>query len=148
MSRRRTRPAFAIALAAMALFPAAAAASPPDLDCQLGFDALKFYAQSLPGAEKAHEGGFDIVTLAEPEKWKAYIYITTPAHAAHPAIVQRTRRKQVTEVWTADSKGCGFGKSDQFTILMDDMKSGDTELTNASRVEVEKRKQSKPLLAP
>lgn len=144
MSRQRTR----LTLAFAALFPATAAANPPDLDCQLGFEALSFYAQSLPGAEKGHEGGFDIVTLAEPEKWKAYIYITTPEHAAHPAIVQRTRRKQVTEVWTADSKGCGFGKTEQFTILMNDMKSGDTELTNASRVEVEKTKQSKPLLVP
>lgn len=138
----------ALALAGAFLLPAAALADPPNLDCDLGFEPLRFYAQSLPGAVTGHDGGFDTVTVSEPGTWSAHIYITTPEHAAHPAIVQRTRRKQVTEVWTADSKGCGFGRSDQFTILMNDMKSGDTELTNASRVEVEERKKSASPLGP
>lgn len=126
----------------------AAEAAPPDLDCELGFEPLAFYAKALPGAETGNEGGFDTVKVSEPGKWEAHIYITTPGHPAHPTIVQRTRRKQVTEVWTADSKGCGYGKTDQFTILMNDMKSGDTELTNQSRNEVEERKRSKSPLAP
>lgn len=146
MSARLQRPALAL-LGALAL-PAAAAANPPNLDCTLGFEPLRLYAQSLPGAQTGHEGGFDVVMVSEPDTWTAQIFITTPEHMAHPAIVQRTRRKQVTDVWTADSKGCGYGNSDQFVILMNDMKSGDTELTNASRIEVEERKRSKPLLAP
>lgn len=145
---RKLRLRWALALAGAIAASTTARATPPNLDCTLGYDALRFYAQSLPGAETGSDGGFDVVSVSEPGTWTAHIYITTPAHMAHPAIVQRTRRKQVTEVWTADSKGCGFGKSDQFVILMNDMKSGDTELTNASRVEVEERKRSKPLLAP
>lgn len=146
MTGARTRLALCLA-AAVAVSPAARAA-PPHLDCELGFEPLRFYAEALPGAQTGHEGGFDTVTLSEPEKWTAHIYITTPGHPAHPTIVQRTRRKQVTEVWTADSKGCGYGKTDQFLILMEDMKSTDTELTNQSRNEVEQRKRNKPLLAP
>ena len=138
----------ALALAGVLAFSSAAAAKPPDLDCSLGYDGLRFYAQSLPGAETGHEGGFDFVTVSEPDRWIARIFITTPTHPAHPAVTQRTQRKQVTEVWTADSKGCGFGNSGQFAILMEDMKSGDTELTNKSRVEVEERKRQQSPLAP
>ena len=138
----------ALAAAIVALSPTALSAAPPDLDCELGYDGLRFYATALPGAETGHEGGFDFVTVSEPDRWIARIFITTPDHRAHPAVVQRTQRKQVTEVWTADSKGCGFGNSGEFTILMNDMKSGDTELTNASRVEVEERKREKSPLTP
>ena len=147
MTGRRHRWALALA-GALAVSPTAVRATPPNLDCELGYEGLRFYAQALPGAEKGHEGGFDFVTVSEPDRWIARIFITTPDHAAHPAVVQRTQRKQVTDVWTADSKGCGFGNSGQFAILMNDMKSGDTELTNASRVEVEKRKREASPLAP
>ncbi|AHB48913.1 hypothetical protein W911_11660 [Hyphomicrobium nitrativorans NL23] len=141
--------ALALALAsALLVSPAAVRAAPPNLDCELGYEGLRFYATALPGAETGHEGGFDFVTVSEPDRWIARIFITTPDHAAHPAVVQRTQRKQVTDVWTADSKGCGFGNSGQFTILMNDMKSGDTEMTNASRVEVEERKREKSPLTP
>lgn len=143
------RRGWALALAsALLVAPAAVHAAPPNLDCELGYEGLRFYAQALPGAETGNEGGFDFVTVSEPDRWIARIFITTPSHAAHPAVVQRTQRKQVTDVWTADSKGCGFGNSGQFAILMNDMKSGDTELTNASRVEVEERRREKSPLAP
>lgn len=138
-------------LAAGMLAPAAAAAQsagPPTIDCALGYDGLRAAAQSLAGAEWGQEGGYDIVTLAEPDTWRVQIAFTAPGHPAHPAVTLRTFRKQVTEVWTADSKGCGYGDQGQFAILMADMKSGDTELTNASRHEVERRKEGKPLLAP
>ena len=146
MGRRRR---WALALvSAIVVSPVIARAAPPNLDCELGYEGLRFYATALPGAETGHEGGFDFVTVSEPDLWIARIFITTESHPAHPAVVQRTQRKQVTDVWTADSKGCGFGNSGQFTILMNDMKSGDTELTNASRVEVEERKRQQSPLTP
>ena len=139
----------AAALAAALVLPAAAAAKAPDLDCELGYEGLRFYAQALPGAEQGHDGGFDFVTVSDPERWIARIFMTTPGHPAHPAVTQRTQRKQVTEVWTADSKGCGFGNSEAFAILMNDMKSGDTELTNKSRIDVEEKKRNRsPLDRP
>ena len=104
--------------------------------------------QWLPGAERSEEGGFELVKLEQPERWRVQIAFTTQAHPAHPAATIRTFRKQVTGVWTADSKGCGYGDRGQFTILMADMKSGDTELTNASRVEVERAKKSRSILTP
>lgn len=133
------------ALAIGALAPVIAAAdpapSPPTLDCALGFAGLRAQAEALSGAAWSQEGGYDIAVLSAPDVWRAQIAFTTPGHPAHPAVTIRTLRKQVTEVWTADSKGCGYGNQSQFAILMADMKSGDTELTNASRHEVEQRKQ-------
>ncbi|WP_072391893.1 hypothetical protein [Hyphomicrobium sp. CS1GBMeth3] len=134
------------------LMPAAAAAqpqtSPPDLDCTLGFETLRSTAHALPGAELSQGGGFELVKLSLPERWRVQIAFTTPGHPAHPAATLRTFRKQVTGVWTADSKGCGYGDRGQFTILMADMKSGDTELTNASRAEIERAKKGQSILAP
>jgi hypothetical protein len=134
-----------------ALAPSAAAAqtaTPPTLDCGLGFDGLRAMAQTLPGAQAGQWRGFDVVGIAQPDTWKVEMAFTTPGHAAHPAVILRTLRKQVTDVWTADSKGCGYGDRSQFAILMADMKSGDTELTNASRHEVERKKQDQSPLSP
>ncbi len=147
---RRSRTA---ALLIGLLTPAAAAAAtegpaPPTIDCAQGFDGLKATAQGLPDAQWTEEDGSDVATFSVPERWIARIAFTRPGHPAHPAVTLRTQRKQVTEVWTADSKGCGYGDTGQFAILMADMKSGDTELTTASRLEVERRKQSQPPLAP
>ena len=133
-----------------ALIPATAAAqgpAPPTLDCALGFEALRAEAHALPGAVHEQAGGYEIVKLAAGS-WSVQISFTLPGHPAHPAAMVRTLRRQVTDVWTADSKGCGYGDRSQFTILMADMKSGDTELTNASRAEVERRKQGASPLAP
>jgi hypothetical protein len=122
--------------------------APPTIDCALGFDGLREMATWLPGVQWTQEGGYDIATLSVPDTWTAQIAFTAPGLLAHPAVTLRTRRKQVTEVWTADSKGCGYGDKSQFAILMADMKSGDTELTSASRVEGERKRQSQPPLAP
>ncbi len=127
---------------------AAEAPAPPTIDCALGFGGLHAMAEWLPGVQWTQEGGYDIATLFAPDTWTAQISFTAPGHPAHPAVTLRIRRKQVTEVWTADSKGCGYGDKGQFALLMADMKSGDTELTTASRLEVERRKQSQPALAP
>jgi hypothetical protein len=133
------------ALVIGALAPVSVAADqappPPTIDCALGFAGLRAQAEALAGAAWSQAGGYDIATLAAPDAWRVQIAFTTPGHPAHPAVTIRTLRKQVTEVWTADSKGCGYGNQGQFAILMADMKSGDTELTNASRHEVEQRKQ-------
>ena len=52
-------------------------------------------------------------------------------------------------VWTSQSKGCGYGDRVQFEAAMADMKSADTALTNASRDEVERKKQDQsPLATP
>jgi hypothetical protein len=133
--------------------PATAAAqggAPPTLDCTLGFEGLRAAAHALPGAQHEQAGGFEIIKLSspDPDTWKVTIAFTTSGHPAHPAATLRTFRKQVTEVWTADSKACGYGDPRQFDILMQDMKSGDTELTNASRAEVERRKETRSPLNP
>lgn len=146
---RRSRTAAVLIGAMIAPTTAGAQApAPPTIDCALGFSGLRAMAAWLPGVAWTQEGGYDIATLSAPEVWTAQISFTAPGHPAHPAVTLRTRRKQVTEVWTADSKGCGYGDTGQFAILMADMKSGDTELTTASRLEVERRKQSQPPLAP
>jgi len=59
----------------------------------------------------------------------------------------RTLRKQVTGVWTADSKTCGYGNQQQFSNLVDDMKASDKALTEASRAEVERKKRERSPLA-
>ena len=64
------------------------------------------------------------------------------------ACVCKTLRKQVTGVWTSESKGCGYGSRDQFTALMADMKSEDIELTSVSRAEVERRQRELSPLSP
>lgn len=135
-----------------ALLPGAALAqapAPPDLDCSAGFDGLRSAASALPGAQTGNDGRFDLVKQLEPDVWKVEFAFTAPGQAAHPAVTLRTFRKQVTGVWTAQSKGCSFGDDRQFSALMADMKQRDSELTNASRAEVEaKKKEASPLGTP
>lgn len=142
---------FALCLV-VSLCPRAATAqgdAPPTLECGLGFDGLRTAAQAMPGAQFGKDGPSDLVTLSQPDAWTVHIMFTAPGHPAHPAVTLRTLRKQVTDVWTADSKGCGYGDSGQFAVLMSDMKAGDTAMTNASRHEVEQKKQDQsPLGAP
>jgi hypothetical protein len=149
---RRARIA-ALLIGAMA--PAAMAAPPADqapvLNCSRGFDALKAQAQSFPGAKTGRWREFDVVGVSsvEPDTWRVEFAFTAPGHAAHPAVLLRTLRKQVTGVWTAQSMGCGYGNPSAFSALMADMKAGDTELTNESRDKVEREKQNQsPLAAP
>lgn len=134
-----------------ALIPAAVSAQevrPPVLDCTLGFEGLRAEAHALTGAQAGEELGFEVVAISAPETWSAKIAFTSPGHPAHPAVTLRTLRKQATDVWTADSKGCGYGDQGQFVALMADMKSGDTEITIASRDRVERQKQEQSPLSP
>ena len=121
----------------------------PTLECSRGFDALKTEAQSLPGAQAGEREGFEIVAQEAPGAWRAEFFFTTGWHPAYPAVALRTQRKQVTGVWTADSKVCGYGSSAQTSALADEMKAGDKALTDASRAEVERKKSSRsPLSVP
>lgn len=118
----------------------AQAAAPPDLDCNLGFEGVRAAVTALPGAQRGNDKGSDVVTVQAPDAWRVEYAFTTPGHAAHPAVTLRTLRKQVTGVWTSQSKGCGYGNQGQFAHLMADMKTQDSVLTNASRDEVERKK--------
>lgn len=117
------------------------ASAPPGLDCAAGFEGTRAAVEMLAGTQWRTEGSYEIATLEAPGLWRVTFAFTAQGHPAHPAVTLRTQRRQVTDVWTADSKGCGWGNPQQFAVLMDDMKSGDTELTNASRLEAERRKQ-------
>ncbi|MFA5897978.1 MAG: hypothetical protein WC829_02575 [Hyphomicrobium sp.] len=133
------------------LAPAAAGAqvpSPPTIECALGFQELRAAAEKLPGVQFSEAGGFEVARLSAAEKWRAEISFTTRWHPAYPAVTIRTLRRQVTGVWTADSKACGYGDQSRFAELVTDMKAGDKALTDASRDEVERRKQSRSPLAP
>jgi hypothetical protein len=146
MPRRRT-----VVWLAGVIAPAAAiaqTAAPPTIDCALGFQALQSAAQALAGAERSDDGGFEVVTLAQPDTWRVAYGFTTRWHPAYPAVTLRTFHKQVTGVWTAQSKVCGYGDQAQLAALMAEMKSGDKKLTDASRDEVERGKQSQSPLAP
>jgi hypothetical protein len=139
----------AVCLAGL-IAPAAAFAqpAPPTLDCNLGFTALQAQAQALPGAQLTQRDGFEIVTQAAPDLWRVEFFFTTSWHPAQPAAAVRTFRKQVTGVWTAESKACGYyGNQQQFAALVDDLKAGDKELTDASRAEVERNKRERSPLA-
>ncbi len=145
------RAAIAAWLAAGMLLPGAAwaeTAYPPTINCAKGFDGLRAHIQSLAGVEWGTDSGYDVAKLAVPDMWRVEIGFTAPGHPAHPAVTMRTFRKQVTGVWTADSKGCGFGDPSQFSVLMAELKAGDTELTNASRAEVERQKSEQSPLGP
>jgi hypothetical protein len=120
----------------------------PTLDCTVDFVSLQAVVQALPGAERGEEGGFATVKLAEPDVWRVEYGFTTRWHPAYPAATLRTFRKQVTGVWTAESKSCGYGDQGQFAALVEQMKSGDKALTDASRAEVERQNASKSPLAP
>lgn len=140
-------------LALVALSAGAALAdpapSPPDLDCHMGFDALHNWAAWLPGAARQTAEGRDVVSLSDPDVWRVEITFTRPGDAAHPAVTLRKFVKQVTGVWTAQTKACGFGNPSQFSTLLTEMKAADKALTDASRAEVEqKKKELSPLGAP
>ena len=120
----------------------------PTLDCAVDFVSLQAVVQALPGAERGEEGGFATVKLAEPDVWRVEYGFTTRWHPAYPAATMRTFRKQVTGVWTAQSKVCGYGSPEQLSALMAQMKSDDKKLTDASRDEVERAKQGRSPLAP
>jgi hypothetical protein len=131
--------------------PAAAmaqSAAPPTIDCAVGFEGLKAAAFGLPGAKTAEDHGFEVVTVEAPDRWRAQLSFTSRWHPAYPAATLRTFRKQVTGVWTAESKSCGYGDQSQFAALVSDMKAGDKELTDASRAEIERHKASQSPLAP
>jgi hypothetical protein len=129
--------------------PAAAVAQTlPTLDCAVDFVSLQAVVQALPGGERGEDGGFVTVKLADPEIWRVEYAFTTRWHPAYPAATMRTFRKQVTGVWTAESKSCGYGDQAQFAALVEQMKAGDKALTDASRAEVEGLKASRSPLAP
>jgi hypothetical protein len=134
-----------------AMMPAAAVAQtpdPPTIDCVVGFEELRSAAQALPSAERREDGGFETLTVSQPDTWRVEYGVTTRWHPAYPAVTLRTFRKQVTGVWTAESKSCGYGDQGQFATLVENMKAGDKELTDASRAEVERQKASRSPLAP
>jgi len=141
-----------VCLAVAAMLPLASLAqdttTPPTIECEMGFETLRAEAKARPGAQAGESQGFEIVRLAQPEQWRAEISFTTSWHPAHPAVALRTLRKQVTGVWTADSKVCGYGDQAQFSALVAEMKAGDKALTDASRDEVEQRKGARSPLAP
>ncbi len=116
----------------------------PDLDCKLGFEALRNWAAWLPDAVRTNPDGRDVFTITEPEVWRVEIAFSVPGRAAHPAVVLRKFVKQVTGVWTVQSKVCGYGNQVDFLALVDEMKAEDSRLTNLSRAEAErlKREQS------
>jgi hypothetical protein len=118
-------------------------AAPPTLDCDRGFAGLEAEAHALAGAQVLDDRGFEVVKLETPESWRVEMAFTSPWHPAHPAATLRTMRKQVTGVWTAESKGCGFGDQGAFNNLMAEMKAGDTQLTNASRRDAARKQESR-----
>lgn len=121
---------------------------PPDLDCSLGFEALRNQLAWMPGAQRDSAGGRDVVAFADPEVWRVEIRFTLPGEPAHPAITLRKFVKQVTGVWTAQSKACGYGDRAQFDALMAALKVEDSRLTNASRDDAERRKRERSPLSP
>lgn len=134
------------------MVPAAAVAqdapAPPTIDCAVDFELLQLQIKALPGAQTAEDRGFEIITVSQPDVWRAEIAFTTRWHPAYPAATIRTFRRQVTGVWTAESKSCGYGDQQQFAALVEQMKARDKELTDASRAEVERQRQSTSPLAP
>ena len=141
-----------MALALIALWPGQALASPapaPDLDCSMGFEGLHKWAAWLPGARQTNDaGGHEVFTVSDPNVWRVEITFTEQGQPGHPSVVLRKFLKQVTGVWTAQSKACGFGDKAQFSALMAAMRAEDTRLTNASRADVERQKREQSPLAP
>jgi len=120
----------------------------PDLDCSLGFEALHNQLAWMPGAQRDSAGGQDIVTFADPDLWRVEIKFTMPGEPAHPAVTLRKFVKQVTGIWTAQSKACGYGDQTQFAALMAALKLEDTRLTTSSRDDVERQKRERSPLSP
>jgi hypothetical protein len=121
---------------------------PPDLDCSKGFAALRSWAAWLPGAERTTRDGRDVISVSDPTVWRVEITFTSPGEPGHPAIILRKFLKQVTGVWTAQSKACSFGDKAQFEALLAQIKSEDTRLTNASRDEVARQRREQSPLSP
>lgn len=146
----RARLGIALALAALGSSQALSgpAVAPPDLDCSLGFDALHNWSTWLPDAQRESRDGRDVITFANPDVWRVEIGFTMLGEPAHPAVTLRKFVKQVTGVWTAQSKACGYGDQTQFAALMAELKAEDTRLTNASRADVERRKSERSPLSP
>ena len=125
------------------------AAPAPDLDCSMGFEGLHKWAAWLPGAQPANAGGREVFAVSEPDVWRVEISFSEQGQPAHPAVVLRKFVKQVTGIWTAQSKVCGYGNQEQFAALMAAMKAEDSRLTDASRAEAEqKKKELSPLGGP
>jgi hypothetical protein len=121
----------------------------PTIDCVLGYEGLEAQVRSLQGALLIDGPMGLTATLEEPDRWRVEFRFSAPSDPAHPAVTLRTLRKQVTGVWTSESKGCGYGSRSQFVALMAGMKSEDIELTSVSRAEVERqRREQSPLAAP
>ena len=140
-----------LALIALSAAPALAdpAPTPPDLDCQLSFKALQDWAAWLPGATRRPGKNGEVITVSDPDVWRVEMTFTKPGDVAHPAVVLRKFVKQVTGVWTAQSKACGFGNQSEYSTLLTEMKATDKALTDASRAEVEKKKKElSPLGSP
>ncbi|SFV29219.1 hypothetical protein SAMN04488557_1198 [Hyphomicrobium facile] len=140
-------------LALVALWPWPALSEPvsaaPDLDCSMGFEALRNWAAWVPGAEQVSGGNPNVVAVAQPDVWRVEITFTKQGDAAHPAVTLRKFVKQVTGVWTAQSKVCGYGDQAQFQALVAGAKAEDSRLTNLSRAEVEEQKKKlSPLGSP
>ena len=145
------RAGLGIALAVAALGSSQALsgpAAPPDLDCSLGFEALHNWTAWLPDAQRESRDGREVITFTDPNVWRVEIRFTMPGEPAHPAVTLRKFVKQVTGVWTAQSKACGYGDQAQFAVLVAALKVEDTRLTNASREEVERRKGERSPLSP
>lgn len=145
----RARLGIALAVAALGSGQALSGpAAPPDLDCSLGFEALHNWAAWLPGAQRESRDGRDVITFTDPDVWRVEIRFTMPGDPAHPAVTLRKFVKQVTGVWTAQSKACGYGDQIQFAAMMTALKAEDTQLTNASREEAERQKRERSTLSP
>ncbi|HML29837.1 MAG TPA: hypothetical protein PKE16_13550 [Hyphomicrobium sp.] len=72
------RAGLGLALAVVALGSAQALAQPaaaPDLDCKMGFTALRNWSAWLPGA-KQQANNPNVVTVENPEVWR--VEITSP----------------------------------------------------------------------
>jgi hypothetical protein len=111
----------------------------------LGFQGLRNWAEWLPGAHRTNDGDREIITLTAPETWRVEITVIEQGQPARPVVILRKFLKQVTGVWTAQSKACSFGDKAEFPALLAEIKAEDTRLTNASRAEVEARKERSPL---
>jgi hypothetical protein len=125
------------------------APSPPDLDCHLSFKALQDWAAWLPGVTRQPGKNGEVFTVSDPDVWRVEMTFTKPGDVAHPAVVLRKFVKQVTGVWTAQSKACGYGDQSQLSELLTEIRAADKALTDASRAEVEqKKKELSPLGSP
>lgn len=149
MARACATLALAFGLLAPPVSLAEPVTAPPIINCAHGFEGLRKEIEAREGTLWTSMDGSDMALIEVPDRWRAFIAFTAAGHPAHPAVTMRTLRKQVTGVWTADSKGCGYGNPDRFSDLMADMKATDTKLTEASRAEVERAKEGQsPLAAP